>query len=119
MSRSDANDGHDHTKLLLQPYLLRMQHLRQPLADGAKSKKSKTKLFHVCPFARMVSHHQTPEGTRLLACRLLGELLLSCHNRGRSTSHPPDRYQVDGSFFISEPAKEPRYGSSTGSLLRQ
>src|SRR6266849_579367 len=57
MSRGDTDDGHDQTKLLLQPYLLRMQHLSQPLADGAKSKQSKTKLFHVFPFAMMVSNH--------------------------------------------------------------
>jgi hypothetical protein len=44
-----------------------MQCLRQPLADGAKSKQSKTKLFHRFPFAMMVSHHQTLEGASLLA----------------------------------------------------
>src|SRR6266487_352405 len=37
---------------------------------------------------------------------LIGEILLSCHNRGRSTSHTPDRHRVGGSFFISGPAEE-------------
>src|SRR5437667_12737732 len=58
MSRSNTDHRHDHTKLLLQPCLPNVQGLRQPMADGAKSKQSKTKLFHRFPFAMMISHHK-------------------------------------------------------------
>src|SRR2546421_3808752 len=63
MVLSNTVQGHDHTILLLHPSLSDMQRLRQPLADGAKSKQSKTKLFHWFPFAMMVSHHQTSEAS--------------------------------------------------------
>src|SRR3989442_1382730 len=87
MSRGDTDDGHDQTKLLLQPCLLRMQRLSQPLADGAKSKKRKTKLFHVFPFAMMVSNHADSR-ICLYACpSLMGEIPISCHNRGTRTSN--------------------------------
>jgi len=66
VSRGDTDQGNDKAKLLLQTCSLRMQRLRQPLADGAKAKQSKTKRFHVVPFARMVSYYQTSGGACLL-----------------------------------------------------
>src|SRR5713101_853444 len=49
MSRSNTDNGHDHVKLLLQPCLSKMQSLGEPSADGPKSQKRKTKLFHMVP----------------------------------------------------------------------
>src|SRR5258708_3369601 len=109
MSGGETDQGHDQTELLLQPCLSRLQRLGQPLAHGAKSKQSKTKLFHGFPFAMVVSHHQTSGGRSSICLSLMGEIPLSCHNRGGSTSHPPHRYQTCGSFFIGEAVGEPPY----------
>src|SRR6266849_8477449 len=48
-------------------------------------------------------------GRSSICLSLMGELPLSCHNRGGSTSHPPPRYQTCGSFFIGEAVGEPPY----------
>src|SRR5260370_33217915 len=106
MSRGDTDQGHDQTKLLLQPCLSRLQRLSQPLADGAKAKKSKTKLFHMFPFAMMVSHHADSRVRSYACLSLMGEIPLSCHNPETRTSDIPGKHQARW-LFISEPADEP------------
>src|SRR5258708_12233778 len=107
MSGGDTDQGHDQTELLLQPCLSRLQRLGQPLADGAKAKQSKTKLFHGFPFAMVVSHPQTPGGRSCICLSLMGELPLSCHNRGGSTSHPPHMYRTSASSFFADASGTP------------
>src|SRR2546421_1321386 len=98
VSRPDADKGHDHPILVLQPGSSGMQRLCQPLADGAKAKQRKTKRFHRFPFAILVSRRR--QRTLLHLPPPMGEIPISCHIRGSWTSDMPDRPQA-GLLFMA------------------